>query len=165
MDGAVNPVLARLCRDGQPFSSAQVCAEAGVSRQAVHKHLRRLVARGALTVRGKARAARYQAVAAPSASVLAAARLGQRVEVASAGSLYRLSARLLLLDAAPGEVRLDFTGVEALGEEFLEELFLVWAPLHPEVTLSVTHLPAKLAPQFFAFAKRAAGRRPAAHRG
>jgi biotin operon repressor len=157
MDGAVNPVLARLCAQGQPFSSAQVCAEARVSRQAVHKHLRRLVARGLLTVQGKARAARYRATpqrVGPQPVV----PLHQRVEVASAGSLYRLSARLLLLEVAAGEVVVDFTGVEALGEEFLEELFLVWAPLHPKVTLTVAHVPAKLAPQFFAFAKQAAAR-------
>jgi biotin operon repressor len=159
MDGAVNPVLARLCANGQPFSSAQVCAEARVSRQAVHKHLRRLVARGVLTASGKARAARYQALApAPVA-------LRQRVEVASAGSLYRLSARLLLLEVRAGAVLVDFTGVEQLGEEFLEELFLVWAPLHPEVTLAVAHLPAKLAPQFFAFAKQAAARGAQQRRG
>lgn len=151
MPAIVNQVLQQLLESGAPFSSADFAKAAGVSRQAVHKHLRKLVDAGQLTMRGRARAARYQKVV----------RLRQRVEVATAGSHYRLSARLLLLDVGPGEVTLDFTGVSELGDEFLDEVFLVWAPVHPAVTLRVAHLPARFAPQFFAFARRAATQRSA----
>jgi DNA-binding IclR family transcriptional regulator len=81
-------VLARLITAGAPFSSAELADLAGVSRQAVHKHLKPLVEAGRLRSSGKARAARYTPVVP----------LRQRVEVASAGSKYRLSARLLMLD-------------------------------------------------------------------
>lgn len=146
MSAIVNQVLQQLVDSGAAFSSSDLARAAGVSRQAVHRHLTRLVQDGTLVVTGKARAARYQKV------VL----LRQRLEVATAGSHYRLSARLLMLDVVAGHVTLDFTGVSELGDEFLEELFLVWAPAHPRVTLQVVHLPAKFAPQFFAFARRAA---------
>lgn len=53
---------------------------ARVARQAVHKHLSVQVDAGRLVVTGKARAVRY-------------AKVVPRVEVASAGSLFRLSAR------------------------------------------------------------------------
>lgn len=139
----VNVVLKKFLESGAPFSSADFSKAAGVSRQAVHRHLSKLVKAGTLAVTGKARAARYQKV------VL----LRQRLEVATAGSSYRLSARLLMMDVSAGHVTLDFTGVAELGEEFLHELFLVWAPAHPRVTLQVVHLPAKFAPQFFAFAR------------
>ena len=141
----VNEVLKKFLEVGAPFSSAELSKGAGVSRQAVHRHLSRLVKDGTIAVSGKARAARYQKV------VL----LHQRLEVASAGSHFRLSARLLMTDVVAGSVTLDFTGVPELGDEFLDELFLVWAPANPRVTLLVTHLPSKLAPQFFAFARRA----------
>lgn len=146
MSAIVNQVLQKLVDSGAAFSSSDFARAAGVSRQAVHRHLTRLVQDGTLVVTGKARAARYQKV------VL----LRQRLEVATAGSHYRLSARLLMLDVVAGHVTLDFTGVSELGDEFLEELFLVWAPAHPRVTLQVVHLPSKFAPQFFAFARRAA---------
>ena len=144
MSAIVKVVLQKLLESGAPFSSADFSKAAGVSRQAVHRHLSKLVQEGKLAVTGKARAARYQKV------VL----LRQRLEVATAGSTYRLSARLLMMDVSVGHVTLDFTGVTELGEEFLDELFLQWAPANPRVTLQVAHLPAKLAPQFFAFAKR-----------
>ncbi|MDX2014000.1 MAG: hypothetical protein SFW67_27635, partial [Myxococcaceae bacterium] len=122
MRGIVNAV-ARLVEVGAPFSSQLVCERTGASRQAVHKHLRRLVDVGILSVTGKARATRY---APASATERPSVRpLVQRVEVASAGSRYRLSARLLLLDVQPGVVEVDFTGVEDLGDEFLDELFVV----------------------------------------
>ncbi|MDX2011538.1 MAG: DUF4325 domain-containing protein, partial [Myxococcaceae bacterium] len=85
--------------------------------------------------------------------------------VASAGSRYRLSARLLLLDVQPGVVEVDFTGVEDLGDEFLDELFVVLSARHPEVTLKPVHLPARFAPQFFAFARSAAAKRSEAMAG
>lgn len=145
MSPIVKAVLKRFLDAGTPFSSADFSRAAGVSRQAVHRHLSKLVQDGTLAVTGKARAARYQKIV----------YLRQRLEVATAGSTYRLSARLLMMDVQAGHVTLDFTGVTDLGEEFLDELFLVWAPAHPRVTLQVAHLPSKLAPQFFAFAKRA----------
>lgn len=145
MSQIVNQVLKKFIEAGAAFSSADFSKAAGVSRQAVHRHLSRLVKDGTLAVSGKARAARYQKVVP----------IRQRLEVATAGSSYRLSARLLMMDVVAGHVTLDFTGVVELGEEFLEELFLVWAPAHPRVTLQVVHLPSKFAPQFFAFARRA----------
>lgn len=143
MTAIVKAVLKKLLDSGAPFSSADFSKAAGVSRQAVHRHLSKLVEDGTLALTGKARAARYQKVI----------YLRQRLEVATAGSTYRLSARLLMMDVQAGHVTLDFTGVTDLGDEFLDELFLVWAPAHPRVTLQVVHLPSKLAPQFFAFAK------------
>ena len=140
----VNEALERIVNAGKPFSSTELATAAGITRQAVHRHLSKLLKDGTLSVTGKARAARYQRVTA----------LHQRLEVATAGSAYRLSARLLMMDVEAGHVTLDFTGVVELGEEFLEELFLVWAPAHPQVTLQLVHLPAKFAPQFFAFAKK-----------
>ncbi|MBE2249873.1 MAG: HTH domain-containing protein [Myxococcus sp.] len=151
MSGIVNQTLAQLLEAGAPFGSRQLAALTGVSRQAVHKHLRALVAQGRLVASGRARAVRYTPVTP----------LRQRVEVASAGSRYRLSARLLMLEVQAGEVTVDFTGVTELGDEFLEELFLVWAPAHPAVTLKVAHLPSKLALAFFAFARRSTLRDPA----
>lgn len=148
MAGIVNEVVERLLARAPRFSSTELAREAGISRQAVHKQLKKALAAGQLVVTGRARAARY---GRPAAS------LRTRLEVASAGSLYRLSARLLLMDVEAGEVTLDFTGVAELGDEFLDELFLVWAPAHPRVTLKVAHLPARLAPAFFDFAKRARG--------
>jgi hypothetical protein len=148
MAGIVNEVVERLLARGPRFSSTELAREAGISRQAVHKQLKKALAAGQLVVTGRARAARYERPAAA---------LRTRLEVASAGSLYRLSARLLLMDVEAGEVTLDFTGVAELGDEFLDELFLVWAPAHPRVTLKVAHLPARLAPAFFDFAKRARG--------
>lgn len=145
-----NVELERLITSGGWFSSADVSARSGVSRQAVHKHLTRLVAQGALTIRGKARATQYRAVAEVRA-------LSRRVEVASAGSRFRLSVRLLLLEVDSGVVEVDFTGVDEVTDEFLEELFLVWAPSHPAVTLKPTHLPSRCAASFFAVAKRASG--------
>lgn len=155
MPALVNQALKSFLDSGAPFSSTDLATAAGVSRQAVHKVLKPLVADGTLEVTGKARAARYQKV------IL----LRQRLEVASAGTSFRLSARLLMLDVKAGHVTLDFTGVTELGDEFLDELFLVWAPAHPRVTLQVVHLPSKLAPRFFAFCKRAVqpvARKPAA---
>ncbi len=140
MRGVAQAVIERLLDDETSVSSTAVAKAAGISRQAAHKWLKALVERGALKVEGKARAARYRrrgAVAVlPRPSVL---------EVASAGSLYRLSARLLCAEVAPGTATLDFNGVADVGEEFLEEIFCVWAPQHPEVQLEVVNFPAALA--------------------
>lgn len=146
MPQPITDVLERLVNAGAPFSSSDFAKLAGVTRQAVHRHLKKWVAEGRISVTGKARAATYQRRVVP---------LRQRVEVASAGSQYRLSARLLLMDVEAKEVELDFTGISALGEEFLDEVFLVWAPAHPSVQLKVVHLPSRFAPEFFAFAKMA----------
>lgn len=75
--------------------------------------------------------------------------------MASAGSRFRLSVRLLMLEVTAGLVEVDFTGVDEVTEEFLDELFLVWAPAHALTTVRPVHLPARLAPVFFDFAKRA----------
>jgi hypothetical protein len=144
MPGTVAQVLERLLDTSTAVSSTEVARAAGVSRQAAHKLLARLVKDGTLHVQGKARAARYFRVAA----------LRTRLEVASAGSTYRLSARLLLDGVTAGEVTLDFTGVVDVTEEFLEEVFLAWAPAHPAVTLKVAHLPARFAPLLFGLARR-----------
>ncbi|MCU0695637.1 MAG: DUF4325 domain-containing protein [Myxococcaceae bacterium] len=162
MRGIVNAV-ARLVEVGAPFSSQTVCERTGASRQAVHKHLRRLVDVGLLSVSGKARATRYAPAGVQVATDVRP--LVQRVEVASAGSRYRLSARLLLLDVRPGLVEVDFTGVDDLGDEFLDELFVVLAARHPDVTLKPVHLPARFAPQFFAFARSATAQRREAMAG
>lgn len=149
MRGIVNDVLERLLESSPAVSSTQLAGAAGISRQAAHKRLKQLVAQGALLVSGKARAARYR-WAHEKAPALP---LRQRLDVDSAGSLYRLSARLLLADVVSGEVTLDFTGVVDVGEEFLEEVFLVWAPAHPRVSLRVEHLPARFAPMLLDLAK------------
>jgi hypothetical protein len=146
---SVSEIVNQFIERGDAFSSRDIAEEARVSRQAVHKHLTVFVDAGRLVVSGKARAVRYAKVVP----------LRQRVEVASAGSLFRLSARLLLLDVKAGEVTLDFTGVIELGDEFLDEVFLQWAPKRPWVQLKVERLPAKLAPGFFAFAKKVASAR------
>ena len=41
------------------FSSGDLARAAGVSRQAVHRHLKAMIARGELAAEGKGRAARY----------------------------------------------------------------------------------------------------------
>ncbi|MBL8914035.1 MAG: hypothetical protein JNM17_25245 [Archangium sp.] len=144
MGAALSVVVERFIESGKPFSSADIVREARVTRQAVHKHLKESVRSGRVLISGYARARRYTKVIP----------IRQRVEVATAGSSYRLSARLLLMDVMAGEVTLDFTGAVELGDEFLDEIFNVWSPANPSVQLKVAHLPARLAPQFFAFAKR-----------
>ena len=146
MPAALAVIVEKYIESGRPFGSAEVAREAGVTRQAVHKHLKQSVRSGRVLSSGYARARRYTRVIP----------IRQRVEVATAGSSYRLSARLLLMDVMAGEVTLDFTGVVELGDEFLDEVFNVWAPANPSVQLKVAHLPARLAPAFFAFAKRQA---------
>lgn len=144
MSGIVTQAIERLLEASTAVSSTDVARAAGVSRQAAHKHLARLVADGTLVVQGKARAARYFRVTS----------LRTRLEVASAGSTYRLSARLLLDGVTAGEVTLDFTGVVDVSEEFLEEVFLSWAPAHPAATLKVAHLPSRFAPLLFGLARK-----------
>lgn len=144
MSTIVTDVIERLLESSTSISSTEVARAAGVSRQAAHKHLTRLVRAGSLSVTGKARAARYARLTP----------LRTRLEVASAGSTFRLSARLLLDGVEAGEVTLDFTGVVDLSEEFLEEVFLVWAPAHPAATLKVSHLPARFAPMLFDLARK-----------
>ena len=106
-----------------------------------------MVASGALAAQGRARACRYSRAAAVTP-------VSRRLEVATAGSLFRLSARLLLDGLTAGEAVLDFTGVVDVGEEFLEEIFVVWAPAHPRVSLRVEHLPSKYAAMLFALARK-----------
>jgi len=149
MSGIVNQVIEHLLDTSSVISSTEVAHAAGISRQAAHKHLQRRVALGILCATGKARACRY------SRTPCAPTPLRARLDVASAGSLYRLSARLLLDEVESGEVTLDFTGVADIGEEFLDEVFLVWAPAHPRVALRVAHLPARFAPMLFDLGRRA----------
>jgi hypothetical protein len=70
-----------------------------------------------------------------------------RLDVASAGSLYRLSARILLCDLEADQAELDFTGVMDVGDEFLEEVFQVWGKAHPSVHLIPVNVPEALAPR------------------
>lgn len=149
MSGIVNQVIEHLLETASAISSTEVAHAAGISRQAAHKQLQRRVAEGSLRSSGKARACRYHRAS------LAPLPLRTHLDVASAGSLFRLSARLLLDEAPAGEVTLDFTGVADIGEEFLEEIFLVWAPAHPRVALRVAHLPARFAPMLFDLGRRA----------
>lgn len=144
MRGIVNQVIGQMLSSSEPFSSTEVARAAGVSRQAAHKQLRNLVRAGTLSMQGKARARRYARVVP----------LRTRLDVASAGSLFRLSARLLLDDVGPGELTLDFTGVVDIGEEFLDEIFVVWAPAHPKVTLRIAHLPSRYAAMLFSLARK-----------
>jgi hypothetical protein len=69
----------------------------------------------------------------------------QTVEVASAGSLFRLSARLLLADVDCDELILDFNGVQDLGDEFVEEVFERWTVAHPLTKLRIVNLQEALA--------------------
>lgn len=55
----VEQVIAGLAASGRPFTSRDVSERAGVTRQAVHRHLARLVAEGALVASGRGRATRY----------------------------------------------------------------------------------------------------------
>lgn len=144
MRGIVHQVIGQLLSSSTAVSSTDVARAAGVSRQAAHKQLTALVRLGQLTFTGQARARRYAKVVP----------LRTRLDVASAGSLYRLSARLLLDEVKGGEVTLDFTGVVDVSEEFLEEIFLVWAPAHPSVSLKIAHLPSRFAPLLFGLAKK-----------
>lgn len=192
MRGIVNQVLERLLDSSTGVSSTELARAAGISRQAAHKHLVKLVDAGALAAAGRARACRYRRTAAGQASsaFLAApagapgpagasahqslrrrpeagaapapAPLRTRLEVASAGAHFRLSARLLLEGVEAGEATLDFTGVVDVGEEFLEEVFVVWAAKHPRVTLRVAHFPQRHAHLLLDLARRRAEEEPVA---
>ena len=159
-----------MLRRSVPLTTRDVAERAGVSRQAAQKQLKALVASGELRVEGKARAAKYfkreahpnlwakvnqlaQALEGivhpgPLTILQPQARLSreQRVEVATAGSLYRLSARLLLQDVDCDVLTLDFRGVEDLGEEFVDEIFGRWAPAHPLTMLRIVNLQEALTP-------------------
>ena len=149
--GIVTHVIDRLLVEETAVSTTEVARAAGISRQAAHKTLRTLVRSGALEVHGRARASRYQRASLPANTRCV------RLEVASAGSLYRLSARLLFDEVTAGDVTLDFTGVIEVGDEFLEEVFSVWAGAHPTVRLHVINVPACIEAVVYA----AAGRRQA----
>ncbi len=160
---AIDDLLSRT----KTVTTKDVAAQAKVSRQAAQKQLKKLVEKGVLTVEGKARAAKYsrkgpdlwakvnelsQALAglveAPAPTLQhAQARMAraQRVEVATAGSLYRLSARLLLDGVDCDVLTLDFNGVEDVGDEFVEEVFERWAQAHPFTKLEVVNLQEALA--------------------
>ena len=167
----VRQVIDELLRTGAPLSTREVAERARVSRQGAQKQLKALVAAGVLRVEGRARAARYfkqerlpnlwdkvrqlsdaldGLIDSPAdVPVHAQARFAreQTVEVASAGSLFRLSARLLLQDVDCDVLTLDFRGVEDLGDEFVEEVFERWASAHPLTRVRVAHLQEALAPR------------------
>jgi hypothetical protein len=107
--------------------------------------------------RGKRRAAQVALSAlrsAPASTEERTSDLGARtLRVASAGSLYRLSARQLLEDVAGQELTLDFTGVHELGDEFVEELG-TWALAHPATKVQVENLDPTLAPRLAAITSR-----------
>ncbi len=114
--GSVVQTIEALFAQSPKVSTREVALRAGVSRQAAQKQLKAMVAKGHLSVQGKARAARYSrthrvetlwakvaqlgealtAAAAPQPVFHAQARFPlderkrQRLEVASAGSLFRL---------------------------------------------------------------------------
>ena len=58
--GEVERTINELVRAGVPFSAAEVVEATSLTRQAVNRHLLRLVVSGDLVVSGKARATRYQ---------------------------------------------------------------------------------------------------------
>lgn len=64
--------------------------------------------------------------------------------VAETGSLYRLSARLLLHEVEADVVTLDFTGVMEATDEFLEEVFVRWAEANPLTVLRAVNVPPEL---------------------
>lgn len=166
-------VIEELLQREKNVSTREVAAQAGISRQAAQKQLKAMVDAGALTVAGKARAARYSK-AASSVNALWAkvAALGealsglhepapltfhaqaklpvddsvkQTVAVESAGSLFRLSARLLLSDVDCDELTLDFAQVADVGDEFVEEVFEKWAKEHPLTKVRIVNLAPELA--------------------
>jgi hypothetical protein len=71
----------------------------------------------------------------------------QRLEVASGGAMFRLSARLLLDGVDADELVLDFGGVEELGDDFLEEVFGKWARKNPKVAIGIVNLAPELIAQ------------------
>jgi hypothetical protein len=167
---SVRAVIDELLQRSEAITTKGVAERAGVSRQAAQKQLKQLVEDGALLVEGKARAARYhpkkddakrlwskvEALAQALAGIdnlpsltIPQARMSraQTVEVASAGSLFRLSARLLLQDVDCDELTLDFRGVEDLGDEFIEEVFERWAKQHPLTKLRIVNLLPALEPR------------------
>jgi hypothetical protein len=133
MRGVAVAIIEARLDSNVPLSTAEVASAAGISRQAAHKWLKVMVDRGLLEVRGKARAARYVR-AAPKRTLLA---------VATIGASFRLQARLLLTEVPPGGLVLDFLGCEEVTEEFLDEVFIAWAPVHPLVRLEVENFPVR----------------------
>ncbi len=73
------------------------------------------------------------------------------LDVAPAGSLFRLSARFLLADVNARSVVLDFSGVEEVGDEFLEELFQVLPRRQPGLRLEAVNVPVPLRRQVLSF--------------
>ena len=141
--GTATHVIDRLLTQAGVISTTDVAKDAGISRQAAHRTLRMLVYSGALEVRGRARASRYhRAQLAPGSRCV-------RLEVASAGSLFRLSARLLLADVRANDITLDFNGVMDVSDEFLEEIFQTWSHAHPTVLLHVINVPQEVEARVF----------------
>lgn len=77
MTQSLTQTIARYCQSTSgSFTATQLAAVAGVTRQAIHRHLKRLVESGALTATGKGRATRYT-------STRKAARFEQTVAIAT----------------------------------------------------------------------------------
>ena len=145
--GSVQQMIEQLLKQTSRVSTREVAIGAGVSRQAAQKQLKALVRAGRLAVEGRARAARYRLevddsarpVDVPPESSTAPRRVLRHV--AETGSLFRLSARLLLSELTADELVLDFTGVMDVGEEFLEEVFTCFPQANPGVQLAIVNLP------------------------
>lgn len=171
----VRAVIDDLLSQATTLTTRDVAERAGVSRQAAQKQLKLFVDDGSLRVEGRARAAKYYKVEKgpnlwaklqqlsealegivnpapltipPGLQPQARFARTHTVEVASAGSLFRLSARLLLADVDDcDELTLDFNGVSQLGEEFVEEVFERWASAHPLTKLRIVNLHEALTPR------------------
>lgn len=55
------------------------------------------------------------------------------------GAISRSQAKMLTAGIESGEVELDFSDVEWIGQGFAHELFVVFARKHPRVTLVPVH--------------------------
>lgn len=71
------------------------------------------------------------------------------VAVAPAGTLYRLSARMLLAEVDALEVVLDFARVTEVSDEYLEELFVRYPAAHPGVRMRVVRVNESIRSQVF----------------
>lgn len=101
----------------------------GCTRQAVHKHLQRLIAEGSVTGSGQTSSKTY--------------RLTPPVKLMTYGDdnlVSRSQARRLLARFDRFKiVILDFSGISSIGQAFADEVFRVFRNKHPEVELIPQH--------------------------
>lgn len=72
-------------------------------------------------------------------TALGCLRVGERLH-GRLPPVSRAAARELLGDQPPcGRIQIDFSGVEAIGPSFADEIFRVFANAHPEVELVPMH--------------------------